>query len=123
MLQEFSVVRDSKRLRKHCFFKKKLMVIPMKTQFEQHCNAAALNAFGIPVIKSLKRKHIDKIKAWINSDVKISVNYPDATENIINMILEQHLSQSRAILPGKKINSEKKFRQLTQKKIMTQLSA
>lgn len=37
------------------FLGKKLMVIPMKNQYEQHYNAAALMAMGIPVIKSLKK--------------------------------------------------------------------
>src|SRR5690348_15224227 len=66
------------------FLKKKLMVIPMKGQYEQHCNAAALKTMGIPVIKSLKAKHADKIKNWIESGIRISVDYPDITENIID---------------------------------------
>lgn len=104
------------------FLKKKLMVIPMKNQYEQHCNAAALKEIGVPVIKSLKKKHLEKIKDWIESDAKISVNYPDHTEKIIDMILKKH-AVSRAISLGKKINSEKKFRKITLKRIMTQLSA
>tara|TARA_R110000868_G_scaffold1647_1_gene13264 strand:+ start:36609 stop:37604 length:996 start_codon:yes stop_codon:yes gene_type:complete len=68
---------------------KKLMVIPMKGQYEQQCNAAALKKMGVPVIKSLKSKHLDKLRHWIESDVKIEVNYPDRTEQIINEILEE----------------------------------
>ncbi len=104
------------------FLKKKLMVIPMKNQYEQHCNAAALKEIGVPVIKSLKKKHLEKIKDWIDSDAKITVNYPDHTEKIIDMILKKH-AVSRAISLGKKISSEKKFRKITLKRIMTQLSA
>ena len=104
------------------FLKKKLMVIPMKGQYEQHCNAAALKEMGVPVIKSLKAKHIDKIKKWIDSGTKISVDYPDITENIINTILQKHTASSAVIL-GKKIYSEKKFRKTTLKKILQQLSA
>lgn len=40
------------------FLKKKLLVIPMKTQYEQQCNAAALKAMGVPVVKSLKKNTI-----------------------------------------------------------------
>ena len=104
------------------FLKKKLMVIPMKGQYEQHCNAAALKIMGIPVIKSLKEKHINKIRNWIESDIKISIDYPDITENIIDTILKKHHSVN-AVLLGKKIYSEKKFRKTTLNKIMTQLSA
>src|SRR5690606_29731356 len=56
------------------FLKKKLMVIPMKKQFEQQCNAEALKYMGVPVIKNLKQKQIPKIKAWLESTTIIDVN-------------------------------------------------
>jgi len=69
---------------------KKLMVIPMKAQFEQQCNAAALEAMGVPVIKSLKKKHHDKIKDWLEYGKIISVDYPDITGQIIQQIITNH---------------------------------
>jgi uncharacterized protein (TIGR00661 family) len=71
---------------------KKLLVIPMKSQFEQHCNAAALKEMGVPVMKSLKTKHIDVLKDWLQSDERISVDYPDCTERIIDDILQRYLN-------------------------------
>lgn len=71
------------------FMGKKLMVIPMKGQYEQQCNAAALKEMGVPVIKSLKPKHLEKLQSWVNSDRKIDVYYPDITESIISRILEE----------------------------------
>ncbi|MBC8769067.1 glycosyl transferase [Arenibacter sp. BSSL-BM3] len=68
---------------------KKLMVIPMNGQYEQQCNSAALKEMGVPVIKSLKNKHLDKLKHWIERDDKIEVNYPDITEQIVRQILEE----------------------------------
>lgn len=104
------------------FMRKKLMVIPMKGQFEQQCNAAALKDMGVPVIKSLKKKHVEKIKDWINSAKVISVNYPDVTEKIIEDILHAHLlTNNAAIQPGKKVYSLKKFKQITLRKIAAQL--
>jgi predicted glycosyltransferase len=104
------------------FLKKKLMVIPMKGQYEQHCNSTALKMMGIPIIKSLKTKHANKIKNWIESGINISVDYPDITENIIDNIFQKHIATGPAIL-GKKIHSEKAFRKITLKKIFSQLSA
>lgn len=72
------------------FMKKKLLVIPMKNQFEQHCNAAALKLMGIPVLKNLKKKHVSKIKEWIHRGPIIPVDYPDNTEKIIDLILSKH---------------------------------
>lgn len=68
---------------------KKLMVIPMKTQYEQQCNAAALKEMGVPVLKSLKLKHLSKLRDWVQSERKIEVYYPDLTESIVDRILEE----------------------------------
>ena len=56
----------------------------MKGQYEQQCNAAALAMMGVPVLKSLKEKHLDKIKSWTSNPQSIPVIYPDITENIID---------------------------------------
>ncbi|WP_400071113.1 glycosyltransferase family protein [Zobellia russellii] len=71
---------------------KKLLVIPMKGQYEQQCNAAALKEMGVPVVKSLKLKHLDKIKSWIDTNTKLDVHYPDTTDEIIESVLEESLS-------------------------------
>ena len=72
------------------FLGKKLLVIPMKNQYEQHCNAAALKKMGVPVLKNLKTKRLDKIKKWLETDQVIPVNYPNLTENLIDKILIEH---------------------------------
>jgi len=107
------------------FLKKKLMVIPMKTQFEQQCNAAALKQMGVPVIKSLKKKHIDKIRTWLQSAQNIIVDYPDNTACILKEILVAHdpLKINTIISTGKKPGNLKKFREENLKEIMKQLEA
>lgn len=62
---------------------KKLLVVPMKSQYEQHCNAAALKKLGVPIIKKVKKKNLDKILNWIDSDVRVQVQYPDITEEAV----------------------------------------
>jgi len=73
------------------FMGKKLLVIPMKGQYEQQCNAAALKDMGVPVLKSLKNKYIGNILEWTQCQNIIEVNYPDITEKIINQIFEENL--------------------------------
>ncbi|MBN2613482.1 MAG: hypothetical protein JXB00_18145 [Bacteroidales bacterium] len=73
------------------FLGKKLMVVPMENQYEQQCNAEALKAMGIPVIKKLKEKNYDNIYDWLNSDYKIEISYPDITAQVINRIFEMHV--------------------------------
>jgi uncharacterized protein (TIGR00661 family) len=72
------------------FLKKKLLVIPMKGQYEQHCNAAALNHIGVPSIKSLKKKHLSHISEWIEKGKPVEVHYPDNTEAIIDSIINDY---------------------------------
>ncbi len=62
------------------FLGKKLLVVPMKSQYEQHYNAAALKIMGVPVLKNVKNKRLDKIQQWIESSNSITVEYADTTE-------------------------------------------
>lgn len=72
------------------FMGKKLLVIPMKQQYEQQCNAAALASLGVPVIKSLKKKHFEKISNWLENDASLQLDFPDKTSEIIDSILGQY---------------------------------
>lgn len=72
------------------FMKKKLLVIPMKNQYEQQLNAAALKDMGVPVIKSLKSKHHETILNWINNSEVIKVDYPDTTKEILEMVFREN---------------------------------
>jgi uncharacterized protein (TIGR00661 family) len=76
------------------FLRKKLMVIPMKRQYEQQCNMAALREMGVPVLKSLKRKHLHTLQEWVDSDVRVAVDYPDNTAQIIDQLLETALEHN-----------------------------
>lgn len=69
---------------------KKLLVIPMKNQYEQLCNAAALRQMGVPVIKSLKLKNLPVIHDWLAHGEPVAVNYPDETDRILDLILAKH---------------------------------
>jgi len=72
------------------FLKKKLLVIPMKSQYEQHCNAAMLKSMGVTVIKKLKKKNKEKFKDWLNDKSIVRVNYPNITDKILETIIENH---------------------------------
>lgn len=73
------------------FLKKKLLVIPMKKQYEQFLNAAALKDIGVPVIKNLKTKNDDIIQSWIEHKQNIDVHYENNIQEIIDKILENHI--------------------------------
>ena len=74
------------------FLEKKLMVIPMKSQYEQQCNAAALKTMNIPVIPNLGSEHSETISNWLENGKSIKVDYPDTTENVLDKLFELYYS-------------------------------
>lgn len=76
---------------------KKLMVIPMKSQLEQHFNAAALKILGVPVISKLKPKNYTAIHDWLENDYRVEVKYPDKTEKIINKMFEYYINNYQIV--------------------------
>lgn len=79
------------------FLRKKLMVVPMRGQFEQQCNAAALADMGVPVIRHLKKKSRGKIKEWLESDTVVSVDYPDCTEAVVREMMDAEASLAAVV--------------------------
>src|SRR5690625_7003508 len=55
------------------FLEKKLMVIPIKNQYEQYCNAAALKEMGVPVRNRIDQGFIPEVRSWLNSPKKSPV--------------------------------------------------
>lgn len=72
------------------FLKKKLLVVPMKNQYEQHLNAAALLELGVPSIKELKRKYDTVVEDWLNSTQNVEVHFENDIQKIIDDILKNH---------------------------------
>ncbi len=68
---------------------KKLVVVPMKNQYEQHCNAAALRKLGVPVLKKVKKKSMKKITKWIEEAKPLNISFPDVTANAVEKLMEK----------------------------------
>lgn len=106
------------------YLRKKLMVIPMKGQYEQQCNAAALKMMGVPVIKNLKVKQLKKIQNWLQEEQVINVSFPDQTEQVIEQVIHQGINNQKAVKPkNKHIDSGADFRNTVLQKISKQLQA
>jgi uncharacterized protein (TIGR00661 family) len=70
------------------FLGKKLLVIPMKFQYEQQCNAIALKELGVKILPSFKKKHHDKLSDWFETNKQVQIDFPDQTGHIANTLLE-----------------------------------
>jgi uncharacterized protein (TIGR00661 family) len=68
---------------------KKLLVVPMKSQYEQHCNAAALKGLGVPVLKKVKKKNLKKIDKWLESDKRLDIRFPDIAAKAVERLFEK----------------------------------
>lgn len=77
------------------FLKKKLMVIPMKKQFEQYCNTAMLKEMGVATLQKLNSDSLPKINEWLLDDTIVEVVYPDNAEEIVNLIIENHAGNKK----------------------------
>ncbi|ADR21409.1 glycosyl transferase [Marivirga tractuosa] len=79
------------------FLQKKLLVIPMKGQYEQQCNAAALEKMGVKVIESLKASSKKGLDDFFNSNEKVNVNYPNQTDEIIRKLVFENVASGYVV--------------------------
>lgn len=68
---------------------KKLLVAPMKFQYEQQCNAYALKQFGLPVIWGSNKNWVPVIKSWVENPQEHRFNFPDETAAVIDKVVKQ----------------------------------
>ncbi len=68
---------------------KKLLVVPMKGQYEQQCNAAALKKMGVPVLKKVKKKSLNRIEKWLDDGEAIEVEYPKVAEKAVARLMKK----------------------------------
>ncbi len=73
------------------YLKKKLLVVPMKGQYEQACNAESLKQMGVVVLPSFNKKMVMPILQWIKNDTIIDVDFPDRTQFIVDEIITNHI--------------------------------
>lgn len=74
------------------FLGKPLIVVPMKGQFEQQCNAAALAQMGVTTMPEFGLHSVDALRAWLHESKTVAVDYPDESLEVI----EQALNVSHA---------------------------
>jgi uncharacterized protein (TIGR00661 family) len=71
------------------FLGKKLLVVPMKFQYEQQCNAFALKQFGLPVIWGSNKNWLPVIKDWVDRPQEHQFHFPDETAAVIDKVVKQ----------------------------------
>lgn len=72
---------------------KKMMVMPIKGQYEQCCNAAALERLGVKAISGLDEDFHHRFERWINSyqpaGIRYTMNTAAIVESFMNICAER----------------------------------
>lgn len=71
---------------------KKLMCLPIKGQYEQLCNAAALSKFNVPILNTISHNFNRTIEDWMNADKPTKLTISNSTESIVSKVIETALS-------------------------------
>jgi uncharacterized protein (TIGR00661 family) len=66
---------------------KKLLAIPIRGQYEQLCNAAALEKLGVTCIKTIDKNFKSIFENWINRKNRILLPLEHSTESIISFMM------------------------------------
>lgn len=67
---------------------KKLLVVPMKGQYEQFCNAEELSKFGSTVLPGVELDFGKQISSWIKSSQQSKkIEYPEIIPEVVSRIL------------------------------------
>jgi uncharacterized protein (TIGR00661 family) len=70
------------------FLGKRMLVIPMKGQYEQICNAEALKQLGATVVTAIDESFGDKLRMWLETTAEQQkMDYPDNGAEVVDKIL------------------------------------
>ncbi|HRI21811.1 MAG TPA: glycosyltransferase family protein [Panacibacter sp.] len=71
------------------YMHKKLMCFPIKGQYEQLCNGAALERFNVPVISSVDESFAYKVKAWLSGTNPKPLTLTNSTCDVVRQVIEK----------------------------------
>ncbi len=77
---------------------KKLMCIPMKGQYEQQCNAAALSQMGVCCIPRIDDDFTRKFETWVNEKTILKLDYSNSLEETIEHLFNMP-AEIQTLLP------------------------
>ena len=69
------------------YLKKRFMVIPMTDQYEQKCNAVALDHMGVTIVPEIKEDFQSLVRQWLDNSEIIDIDFPDHSEKLVKLAL------------------------------------
>jgi uncharacterized protein (TIGR00661 family) len=74
---------------------KKILAIPTRGQYEQQCNAAALEQMGVTCIKKIDSSFHLRLEQWLEKNATARVNYSNTIPQLIDRMFAIHASRHR----------------------------
>lgn len=74
------------------YLRKKLMVVPIRGQYEQQCNAAALQEMQVTVLKTINDQFLAEIHRWLEQTTIPPIIKPVSKEVIIDAVIERGMA-------------------------------
>lgn len=69
---------------------KKMLVIPMVGQYEQICNAVALEEMGVKTLPHLKKDSVPAVSAWLEGSHVVQRRYENEVEHMVENLLGRY---------------------------------
>jgi uncharacterized protein (TIGR00661 family) len=80
------------------FLGKKLLTIPIKNQYEQLCNAAALEDLGGQVVYEIDQDFTQKVSKWIDEGEVLSLSEISDEEELVRKIIRAGLGENHSVV-------------------------
>lgn len=74
---------------------KKIMTIPIRNQYEQQCNAAALAEMGITRLSAIDHTFREHLYTWMNEGAVLQMDYSRSIEQSLRFLFHPPMSNSR----------------------------
>ena len=82
------------------YLKKKMIAIPIKGQYEQECNAAALKKLGVTTLDKLDDDFKNTFHQWVNDPSTPTIAYSHSTDGIIDFMMNRCTGLKNAFNPA-----------------------
>jgi uncharacterized protein (TIGR00661 family) len=70
------------------FLGKKLLAIPISNQYEQYCNAAALQKMGVQTLRKVDKSFVDIVRKWVDDTTAVQLSEIANTSKLVDLLIE-----------------------------------
>ena len=77
---------------------KKVLMVPMRDQYEQQCNALAAKRLGVAVIDEVDDSFVSRIEKWVSDDNFVKISFPNETAAIVDDMVRRYAKPASIVI-------------------------